>query len=67
MEWVKANGAKASQGTFADAAAFGEMLFNCTSGMGSIAALKLVSALRHLPSKTFSMSGSRKAVTAHIL
>ena len=32
-EWVKASGANASQGTFADAAAFGELLFNCTSGM----------------------------------
>ncbi|HUI29419.1 MAG TPA: NAD(P)-binding domain-containing protein [Candidatus Acidoferrales bacterium] len=40
-EWVKANGSKASQGTFSDAAAFGEILFNCTSGMKSIDALKL--------------------------
>jgi predicted dinucleotide-binding enzyme len=39
-EWVKANGAKASQGTYADAAAFGELLFNCTAGMGSLAALE---------------------------
>jgi predicted dinucleotide-binding enzyme len=39
-EWVKANGAKASQGTYADAAAFGEMLFNCTAGAGSLAALE---------------------------
>ena len=37
--WVKQAGAKASQGTFADAAAFGEILFNCTSGAGSIEAL----------------------------
>ena len=37
--WVKTAGAKASQGTFADAAAFGEILFNCTSGSGSIEAL----------------------------
>lgn len=37
--WVKKAGAKASQGTFADAAAFGELLFNCTSGAGSIEAL----------------------------
>ncbi|MBI5670962.1 MAG: NAD(P)-binding domain-containing protein [Chloroflexi bacterium] len=28
-------------GTFAEAAAFGEILFNCTSGMASLAALKL--------------------------
>ncbi len=39
-EWVKANGAKASQGTYADAAAFGELLFNCTLGVGSLAALE---------------------------
>ena len=37
--WVKKAGGKASQGTFADAAAFGELLFNCTSGAGSIEAL----------------------------
>jgi len=30
----------ASAGTFADAAAFGEMVFNCTSGVASIDALK---------------------------
>jgi hypothetical protein len=38
--WVKKAGAKASQGTFADAAAFGEILFNCTLGTGSIPALE---------------------------
>ena len=43
-EWVKTSGANASQGTFADAAAFGELLFNCTSGMASIDALKLAGA-----------------------
>ncbi len=43
-EWVKASGASASQGTFADAAAFGELLFNCTSGMASLDALKLAGA-----------------------
>jgi predicted dinucleotide-binding enzyme len=40
VEWVKANGAKASQGTYADAAAFGELVFNCTHGAGSLAALE---------------------------
>jgi 8-hydroxy-5-deazaflavin:NADPH oxidoreductase len=40
LEWVKANGANASQGTFSDAAAFGELLFNCTSGMASLEALR---------------------------
>ena len=39
--WVKSSGAKASQGTFSDAAAFGEVIFNCTSGAGAIEALKL--------------------------
>ena len=39
-EWVRASGANASQGTFAEAAAFGELLFNCTSGMVSLEALK---------------------------
>ena len=40
-EWSKASGANASHGTFADAAAFGEIVFNCTSGMASLEALKL--------------------------
>ncbi len=39
-EWVKANGSKASQGTFSDAAAFGEVVFNCTAGSASLEALK---------------------------
>src|ERR1051325_6808748 len=39
--WVKSmNSPKASQGTFAEAAAFGEMIFNCTSGAASLEALK---------------------------
>lgn len=32
---------KASLGTFADAAAFGEIIFNCTAGVGSLEALKM--------------------------
>jgi predicted dinucleotide-binding enzyme len=43
-EWVKINGAKASHGYFADAAAFGEIIFNCTAGSASIEALKLADA-----------------------
>lgn len=35
---------KASSGTFADAAAFGEIIFNCTSGMASLNALNLAGA-----------------------
>jgi 8-hydroxy-5-deazaflavin:NADPH oxidoreductase len=38
--WVEANGTTASQGTFADAAAFGALAFNCTAGTGSLAALE---------------------------
>jgi 8-hydroxy-5-deazaflavin:NADPH oxidoreductase len=40
LAWIKAAGSNASEGTFADAAAFGEMIFNCTSGQGSLEALK---------------------------
>jgi hypothetical protein len=43
-EWVGATGAGASQGTFADAAAFGELVFNCTSGDASLAALEAAGA-----------------------
>lgn len=38
--WRKISGHLASQGTFEDAAQFGEILFNCTSGMGSLSALQ---------------------------
>jgi predicted dinucleotide-binding enzyme len=34
--WAQKNGANASSGTFADSAAFGELVFNCTSGAHSI-------------------------------
>jgi 8-hydroxy-5-deazaflavin:NADPH oxidoreductase len=43
-EWVKSAGSKASQGTFADAGSFGEILFNCTSGSISVDALKMAGA-----------------------
>ena len=39
LEWVAAAGAGASQGTFADAAAHGEIVFNCTAGEASLAAI----------------------------
>ncbi len=42
--WVKASGPKATQGTFADAAKFGEILFNYTNGLASLDALKLAGA-----------------------
>src|SRR5258705_5097524 len=38
--WVQQNGSNASQATFAEAAKFGEIVFNCTNGGGSIAALE---------------------------
>jgi hypothetical protein len=42
--WVKQHGGQAAQGTFAEAAAFGEILFNCTSGRASLEALGLAGA-----------------------
>jgi predicted dinucleotide-binding enzyme len=38
--WVASAGKGAAEGTFADAASFGEVLFNCTSGAGSLDALR---------------------------
>ena len=43
-KWASQNGTRASNGTFADAAAFGEIVFNCTSGMSSLDALREVGA-----------------------
>jgi len=42
--WVKQNGGNASQGTFADATKFGEIIFNCTNGAGTPAALNQAGA-----------------------
>jgi predicted dinucleotide-binding enzyme len=42
--WVKEVGAKSSEGTFAAAAAFGEIVFNCTSGVASLEALNAAGA-----------------------
>ena len=43
--WTKNAGRQqASHGTFAEAAAFGEILFNCTAGRGSLSALEFVHA-----------------------
>jgi len=41
LNWSVRNGENASQGTFAEAAAFGELIFNCTSGKASLEALQL--------------------------
>jgi len=44
VAWSKSNGARASEGSYADAAASGELLFNCTSGTGSLPALEAAGA-----------------------
>jgi 8-hydroxy-5-deazaflavin:NADPH oxidoreductase len=36
--WAKSAGASASEGTFAEAASFGELAFLCTAGVGALAA-----------------------------
>jgi predicted dinucleotide-binding enzyme len=42
--WLKEAAAKSSEGSFADAAAHGEIVFNCTPGMVSLDALKAAGA-----------------------
>jgi len=42
--WAKKAGSRASHGSFADAAAFAEVVWNCTKGEGSLAALKAAGA-----------------------
>ncbi|HRI61049.1 MAG TPA: NAD(P)-binding domain-containing protein [Saprospiraceae bacterium] len=44
LAWVAANSASASEGTFADAAAFGEVIFVCTKGDGTLDALRAAGA-----------------------
>ncbi len=41
VEWATGAGRRASQGSFADAAAHGELVWNCTNGAGSIEALRM--------------------------
>ncbi len=41
---MKSNGSRASQGTFDEAASFGEVVFNCTAGTASLAALNAAGA-----------------------
>jgi 8-hydroxy-5-deazaflavin:NADPH oxidoreductase len=41
MEFAKLGGAKASHGTFAEAAQFADVIMNCTLGMASLQALEL--------------------------
>jgi predicted dinucleotide-binding enzyme len=44
VNWTKNNGAKAGNGTFEEAAKFADIIFNCTSGQGTMDALKLAGA-----------------------
>jgi 8-hydroxy-5-deazaflavin:NADPH oxidoreductase len=40
-EWVRTTDGRGAQGTFADAAGPADVVFNCTSGVGSLAAVEL--------------------------
>ena len=44
VAWVASAGPRASAGTFADAAAFGEVLFNCTNGNATLEAMRAAGA-----------------------
>lgn len=44
VEWARAAGERAGQGTFAEAAGFGEVVVNCTAGGASLDALAAASA-----------------------
>jgi len=44
VEWAKSAGTNASEGTFAEAAEFGELLINATSGNVSVDALRMAGA-----------------------
>lgn len=48
--WTKEAGKGASEGSFADAAAHGEIIFNCTAGMASLDALR-AAGTRNLQAK----------------
>jgi predicted dinucleotide-binding enzyme len=41
-EWAATTGRRAHEGTFADAARFGKLLFNCTAGAASLGVLRSV-------------------------
>ena len=44
QQWVESVSGRGQAGTFADAAAFGEIVLDCTNGANSIAALRLAGA-----------------------
>ena len=45
QEWLRSVDGKAQIGTFAEAAAFGEIVFDCTNGANSLAALRQAGAV----------------------
>ena len=45
QEWLRSVGGKAQIGTFAEAATFGEIVFDCTVGANSLAALRQAGAV----------------------
>jgi predicted dinucleotide-binding enzyme len=49
-EWASGVGGDASHGTFAEAGSFGEIIFNCTAGVGSLDALGTIGG-EHLAGK----------------
>ena len=49
--WIAAAGPRASQGTFAQAAPHGELVFDCTAGAGSLGGRPPISRVSH-PSTT---------------
>jgi predicted dinucleotide-binding enzyme len=57
QEWLRSVGGKAQVGTFADAAAFGELVFDCTNGANSLAALRQAGAA-HLRGKILIQVGN---------
>jgi predicted dinucleotide-binding enzyme len=50
-EWASRNGQKALHGGFREAAAFGEIVFNCVKGEGTLSALEMM----HLPKKSLQV------------
>jgi 8-hydroxy-5-deazaflavin:NADPH oxidoreductase len=44
QQWVRSVGGKGQIGTFADTAAFGEIIFDCTNGANSLTALRAAAA-----------------------
>ena len=61
QEWLRSVGGKAQVGTFADAAAFGQIVFDCTNGANSLTALRAAGA------KTCAARSSSKLAIRWIL